>query len=138
MKTGGTRMQVIVIESAEALAEQIHQEWVNNPLANVKMAVLNCLHPIEVPSDALELAKAVEAAIVPQYNESPNGRGGIMVISKDYSKAAALITAHSRTVPRAMLEEVGDYCYERGKEHRFLLDPAKIDEITENFGYHAE
>ena len=55
---------------------------------------------------AVELAKAVEAAIKPKYVEAPNGRGGAIIISKDYSEAAALIEGYGRRVPRAWHEEI--------------------------------
>lgn len=56
--------------------------------------------------NTIELAQAVEAAIKPKYVKAPNGRGGVMIISKDYSEAAALIESYGRRVPRAWHEEI--------------------------------
>jgi len=130
--------QIIIIERVAALAEQIEQTYLHHGSMKIKQAVLACLHPIEVPSDAEEMAKAVEAAIKPSYIESPNGRGGVMIISKDYSDAAALITAHSRTVPRAMLSRIVSYTAGMMDWNGEVDDDLFIDEIAKEFGYRAE
>jgi len=65
---------------------------------------------LAAPSEsAMEMARAIEAAIKPQYIESPNGRGGVMVVSKDYTDAAALIEGLQRRVPRKMLDGIIQY-----------------------------
>ena len=130
--------QIVIIESAEALAEQIEQTYLHHGSMKIKQAVLACLHPIEVPSDAEELAKAVEAAIKPSYIESPNGRGGVMIISKDYSDAAALITARERVVPRAMLSRIASYAAGMMDWNGEIDDDLFIDDIAKEFGYRAE
>jgi len=116
--------QIIIIDSAEALAEQIHQEYIKNPLVNVKLAVLNCLHPIEVPSDAVELVKMIRSG-------SPFSSDGNPYLSD--TAAAALITAHSRTVLRVMLHDI----YSLWPKDYFTLDKG-IDAAIEKYGYHAE
>lgn len=94
---------------------------------------------LATPSEgAMEMARAIEAAIKPQYIESPNGRGGVMVVSKDYTAAAALIEGLQRRVPRAMLEDINDFylaandggrCYANdGTEYK------SIDEIAAKHG----
>lgn len=92
--------------------------------------------------DAMELAKAIEAAIKPQYIESPNGRGGVMCISKDYSEAAALIEAHSKRVPRAEIIDAYESGYSRGENDAVegLGSNAKqaAEEYAEQYGYRAE
>ena len=132
--------QIIIIDSPEALAKKIEGALGLEDKSYAVPAILACLHPIEVPSDAERLAKAVEAAIKPSYIESPNGRGGVMIISKDYSDAAALITTHSRTVPRAMLEE---YAKAYFTSYELRIDQDNLKERTANFfaakyGYRAE
>ena len=137
--------QIIIIDSAEALAEQIEQTYLHHGSMKIKQAILACLHPIEVPSDAERLAKAVEAAIKPSYIESPNGRGGVMIISKDYSDAAALITARERVVPRAMLLELYGIAIEILGVPWMVGMPTHVKQFSEKavaiakkFGYRAE
>ena len=50
---------------------------------------------IETPE---EFAQQVEKAIVHQYQQSPNGRGGLMIISKDYIPAGKLIAARDAAI----------------------------------------
>lgn len=50
---------------------------------------------IETPE---EFAQSIEKAIVHQYQQSPNGRGGLMIISKDYIPAGKLIAARDAAI----------------------------------------
>jgi hypothetical protein len=50
---------------------------------------------IETPE---EFAQQVEKAIVHQYQQSSNGRGGLMIISKDYIPAGKLIAARDAAI----------------------------------------
>ena len=138
-------MQVLIIDSAEALKAgtftlkelNLIREWYDcvkdcNPkylqakdsaLVDKVRAVIKsgplCLHPIEVPSDADSLAKKVA-------NE---------VLCMRDTEAAALITAHSRTVPRAMLQEVA----ENGQWNGMYDSVEQMqDTIATKYGYHAE
>lgn len=116
---------IIIIDSAEALAEDIRKEYIKNPLVNVKQAVLSCLHPIEVPNDAGELAREVVNEMESPFDTAENRE----------KKAAALITARERVVPRAMLEEIynaGVNSALRGTRHNVA------DKIAAKYGYRAE
>lgn len=95
-------MQVIIIESAEALAIQIERELIKHSCdAPVVDSIISCLHPIEVPSDAGEVVNA----IILLFAEAQVGQTE-EAIAKAIAKAAALIESYSRRVPRAMLREV--------------------------------
>ena len=118
--------QIIIVESAAVLAEQIvrHQGATH---ISTREAVLSCLHPIEVPSDAVELAREVVNEMESPFDTAENRE----------KKAAALITAYSRTVPREMLQEAhilgrDDDYYDRHFEHK------NIDAIAAKYGYRAE
>ena len=125
--------QIIIIESAEALAEQIEQTMSlfgvkdTEIIAKVKNAV-RCLHPIEVPSDDME-------GLIDKLERLLNMDDDIYPPDNRCEAAAALITAHERVVPRAMLEEVWihghDYAFDK-------TISANIDKIIEKFGYRAE
>lgn len=121
-------MQIIIIDSAEALAEQTAEPWQGEARKRVYDTVLSCLHPIEVPSDAEDLVKAV-------LNQIAFGECDEII---DFSEAAALITAHSRTVPRAMLSRVASYVKGMMDWNGEIDDDLFIDEIAKEFGYHAE
>lgn len=95
-------MQIIVIESVEALAIQIERELIKHSCdAPVVDSIISCLHPIEVPSDAGEVVNA----IILLFAEAQVGQTE-EAIAKAIAKAAALIESYSRRVPRAMLREV--------------------------------
>jgi len=83
------------------------------------------------------LAKEIEQAILQDtvYRESPNGRGGLMAVSKGYSKAAALIH-EARMVPRAMMERiVAEYDICRKSNHDALLFWARVNGLLREYGY---
>ena len=115
--------QIIIIDSAEALAEQIAEKLSMNA-PHVVAAIAAVLHPIEVPSDAGELVEKIRA-------NKPGSFTGLL-LSKD--EAAALLTAHSRTVPREMLDEIwlNGYQCANGKKDTDMAD------IAAKYGYHAE
>ena len=50
---------------------------------------------IETPE---EFARSIEKTIVHQYQQAPNGRGGLMIISKDYIPAGKLIAARDALI----------------------------------------
>ncbi len=50
---------------------------------------------IETPE---EFAQKVEKSVVHSYAESPNGRGGVVIISKDYIPAGKLIAARDAAI----------------------------------------
>ena len=50
--------QIIIIDSAEALAEQI-AEVLSMNAPHIVATIASCLHPIEVPSDAEELVEKI-------------------------------------------------------------------------------
>lgn len=50
---------------------------------------------IETPE---EFAQKVEKSVVHSYAESPNGRGGVVIISKDYIPAGKLIASRDAAV----------------------------------------
>ena len=124
--------QIIIIDSAEALAEQItkHLGW---NVAATKAQVLSCLHPIEVPSDAGELVEKIR-----EFNAKIWEDNKYKFFELTSTAAAALITAHSRTVPREMLQEIFEQypCYIPGKEPNAVK--ICIDVIAAKYGYHAE
>jgi len=121
--------QIIIIERVAALAEQIEQTYLHHGSMKIKQAVLACLHPIEVPSDAVELVDKVREGAVQGHTLSSN------YWKLNESDAAALITARERVVPTAMLEEVWihghDYAFDK-------TISANIDKIIEKYGYRAE
>ena len=122
--------QIIIIERVAALAEQIEQTYLHHGSMKIKQAVLVCLHPIEVPSDAGELAREVVNEMESPFDTAENRE----------LKSAALITAHSRTVPRAMLEE---YAKAYFTSYELRIDQDNLKERTANFfaakyGYRAE
>jgi len=124
-------MQIIIIESAEALAEQIvkHQSAAH---ISTRDAVLTCLHPIEVPSDAVEL---VEMA------RDVNVEGdGVYSISYRHTpdKIAALITAYSRTVPMAMLQAVGDWILDDYEAQGHKIGEETLNNVITQFGFYTE
>jgi hypothetical protein len=124
-------MQVIIIESVEALAIQIERELIKHSCdAPVVDSILSCLHPIEVPSEAEKLVRMLEEGFYNATNEFSD-----LPLEKYRTEAAALITAHSRTVPRAMLDEIADESLMfRSKEDQ----QEKINKIAAKYGYHAE
>jgi hypothetical protein len=125
-------MQIIIIDSAEALADEMIDEMMRDGVS-YKRAILSCLHPIEVPSDAGELVEKVRDQHA-QVDDQVCGE--VFNLSRD--EAAALITAHSRTVPREMLQEIFEQypCYIPGKEPNAVK--ICIDAIAAKYGYHAE
>jgi len=121
--------QIIIIERVAALAEQIEQTYLHHGSMKIKQAVLVCLHPIEVPDDAEELVDKVREGAV-------QGHG----LSKCYwnitdAEAAALVTAHSRTVPRAMLLKLLREYWPMGDEGQYA---GVIAGLETEFGYRAE
>ena len=93
-------MQIIIIESAEALAEQIVGQIENDcelyvPREIVRQSVLSCLHPIDVPSDAGELARVVVNEMESPFDTAENRE----------LKAAALITAHDAAIRAEAAED---------------------------------
>jgi len=118
--------QIIIIERVAALAEQIEQTYLHHGSMKIKQAVLACLHPIEVPDDAEELAIRIQRR---DNDENPQ-------LTVD--EAAALITAHSRTVPRAMLSRIVSYTAGMMDWNGEVDDDLFIDEIAKEFGYRAE
>jgi len=126
-------MQIIIIESAEELAEQIvkHQDAAH---ISTRDAILACLHPIKVPSDAVKLVKKIREGSVFRHD-----------LSERYYKlldaeAAALITAHPRKVPRAMLDEIYSLGYSQGTDCASLEDDGvdNMAAIIAKYGYHVE
>lgn len=115
--------QIIIIDSVAALAEQIEQTYLHHGSMKIKQAVLVCLHPIEVPDDAEELAIRIQRR---DNDENPQ-------LTVD--EAAALITARERVVPRAMLREI--YC-EGGEDMLSVMTDETVDRLTAKFGYRAE
>lgn len=91
-------MQVIIMESAEALAIQIERELIKHSCdAPVVDSILSCLHPIEVPSEVGEIAEMARDADIAwdgeyyiNYKHTPD-------------EIAALIESYGRRVPRADL-----------------------------------
>lgn len=122
--------QIIIIERVAALAEQIEQTYLHHGSMKIKQAVLACLHPIEVPNDAGELAREVVNEMESPFDTAENRE----------KKAAALITARERVVPRAMLEE---YAKAYFTSYELRIDQDNLKERTANFfaakyGYRAE
>lgn len=101
-------MQVIIMESAEALAIQIERELIKHSCdAPVVDSILSCLHPIEVPNEVEKLVGKIRAGTPKMIAGDTRGASEYAVeMDLSETEAAALITAHSRTVPRAMLREV--------------------------------
>lgn len=65
---------------------------------------------IETPE---EFAQQVEKAIVHQYKQSLNGRGGMIMISKDYIPAGKLIAARDAAIRNECAERAIEW-YMRG------------------------
>lgn len=123
--------QIIIIDSAEALAEQIASDLeLDVPKEVVRQAILACLHPIEVPSNVKELVNIIRLDSPVDNGEFIEHRWEILL-----DEAAALVTAHSRMVPRAMLEETVKKCWPMGSGP--LYDKT-MDAIAEKYGYRAE
>jgi len=120
-------MPIIIIESAEALAEQIvkHQDAAH---ISTRDAILACLHPIEVPSDAGNIVAAVRGSAVPRHDLSSH------YFNYTKTEATALITAYSRMVPRAMLDEM----WKNGYEHANGKKDIDMADIAAKYGYHTE
>jgi hypothetical protein len=58
----------------------------------------------------MELAWRIEQAITPEYRESPNGRGGVIEVRKDYSQAAALIEADRTAIRKECADKAIAWC----------------------------
>ena len=97
-----------------------------------KLLRTDALHPIEVPSDAEGLIDKLEKLL--------NMDDDIYPPDNRCDAAAALITAHSRTVPRAMLDEIYSLGYSHGKNYENLEDDGinNMGAIIAKYGYHAE
>ena len=131
-------MQIIIIDSAEALAEKIVDAIQRRKGVSMSKAVLSCLHPIEVPSDAGDIAEMARDADI-------GWDGGYYINYKHTpDEITALITAHSRTVPREMLEALWDEghftVYSDSEERNACGDEiaVAVTRIAEQFGYRAE
>ena len=120
--------QIIIVDSAEALAELIAEKLSMNA-PHVVAAIASCLHPIEVPNDAGKLVQKLRTK-----SWITTGSFPYQDFTFSFDKAAALITAHSRTVPRAMLDEIwlNGYQCANGKKDTNMAD------IAAKYGYHAE
>ena len=125
-------MQIIIIDSAEALAEDIRKEYIKNPLVNVKQAVLSCLHPIEVPDSAEALVDKVRDTMLDDED---------CYVLTD-SEAAALIESHGKRVPRTEIIDAYESGYSRGENDAVesLGRNAKqaAEEYADKYGYRAE
>lgn len=127
--------QIIIIESVAELAEQIEQKYLHHGSIKIKQAIFACLHPIEVPSNVKELVNIIRLDSPVDNGEFIEHRWEILL-----DEAAALITAHSRTVPTAMLDDAAEI--EAGLiqyygEYTQLTEASK-KAIAEKYGYRAE
>jgi len=91
-------MQIIIIDSAEALARRMANHVGVFDVTEFQEFV-DTMRPIEVPSDAWKLAKAIKDECFDPWEM--NKAKGQYEGSFDTQRAAALIAAHSRAVPRA-------------------------------------
>ena len=126
--------QIIIIDSAEALAEKIGKTltaWQKSDSDERcrKEVILSCLHPIEVPSDDME-------GLIDKLEKLLNMDDDIYPPDNRCEAAAALITAQSRTVPRNMLIDIDLEAFENGATNNPHM--ADIDVIIAKYGYHAE
>lgn len=134
--------KIIVIESVEALAEQVIKaiglwEVTETDTRTKDEVVLSCLHPIEVPNEAGELVNTIimlfAEAQIKQTDEA---------ITQALAEAAALIESYGRRVPRAMLEELFDTGYREGDRHIAYdsIDPIRrgLNRIAAKYGVKVE
>jgi len=84
------------------------------------------LTPVEIPDDVEELAKAIELAILTDtvYTPAPNGRGGLQVLSKGYTKAAALLVAYGDKIRRECGDRGVEWLHPKGAIYNCSLDDA--------------
>lgn len=123
-------MQVIIIESVEALAIQIERELIKHSCdAPVVDSIISCLHPIEVPSGVEELVRVLEDGFYNASNEF-----GDLQIEKYRTKAAALIESYSRRVPMKMLTEI----FNNAVDWVPIGDSERVDEIAAKYGVKVE
>lgn len=122
--------KIIVIESVEALAEQVIKaiglwEVTETDTRTKEEVVLSCLHPIEVPNEAGELVNTIimlfAEAQIKQTDEA---------ITQALAEAAALIESYGRRVPKAMLEEVAMWASSRNDNRAFMT---AIDAIAAKY-----
>lgn len=59
----------------------------------------------------------IESVIVPKYAESPNGRGGLITISKDYTWAVKLIAARDTAIRSECANRAVEYIAKHGFAH---------------------
>lgn len=138
--------QIIIIERVAALAEQIEQTYLHHGSMKIKQAILACLHPIEVPDDAEELAKEaidkIGRTMLALGEETETSRGPMQPPEIQEERAipylAALIDAHAKRVPRAMLSRIVSYTAGMMDWNGEVDDDLFIDEIAKEFGYRAE
>jgi hypothetical protein len=123
-------MQVIIMESVEALAIQIERELIKHSCdAPVVDSILSCLHPIEVPSEAGKLVGKIimlfAEAQIKQTDEA---------ITQALAEAAALIESYGRRVPMKMLTEI----FNNAVDWVPIGDSERVDEIAAKYGYRVE
>lgn len=129
-------MQIIVIGSAQDLAGSIARA-LSMDAPHIMATIAACLRPIEVPSEARELAQSIEDECFDPWEM--NKEKGHYEGSFDAPRAAALITAYSRTIPRAMLKALWKAAYDEGGIQPFISNrDREIARITEQFGYRVE
>lgn len=125
-------MQVIIMESVEALAIQIERELIKHSCdAPVVDSILSCLHPIEVPSEVEKLVGKIimlfAEAQIKQTDEA---------ITQALAEAAALIESYGRRVPGAMLQEIEYTSWSRSKDGN--IDDVNTDAIAAKYGVKVE
>ena len=126
--------QIIIIDSAEALAKKIEGVLGLEGKSYVIPSIAACLHSIEVPSDAGELVKKLRTKSWITTRSFP-----YQDFTFSFDEAVVLITAHSRTVPREMLEELWTASWGSGGRGQVIggKDSA-IEKIAAKYGYHAK
>jgi|GEM_PF-4234078 hypothetical protein len=121
-------MQVIIIDSVEALAIQIERELIKHSCdAPVVDSILSCLHPIEVPNEAGELVHEVVNEMESPFDTKENRE----------AKAAALITARDAAI-RAGIDKIEcerDHLIEAAKRYMKAYGPGYS--TTDTLAYDA-
>ena len=85
--------------------------------------------------DAMEMVKQVRAKR--DYNTDAGSMPKMNWTLTD-SEAAALIESHDKRVPRAMLEEIGDWAVDEYEAQGHESGCETMDAILEKYGYRAE
>ena len=123
--------QIIIIDSAEALAEQIAEKLSMNA-PHVVAEIASCLHPVEVPSEAGKLVQKLRTK-----SWITTGSFPYQDFTFSFDKAAALITARDAAIRAEAnkLECERDHLIEAAKRYMKAYGPGYS--TTDTLAYDA-